>query len=125
MAVWGSPQSAIRMYLDVPFTKLAVEHGGSKIMANTVAVGAVLGMMKMNLDILIDIIRDTFRKKGEDIIKENINAAKAGHEFAVAHCTACQFYPADTSGAKMLINAIEAIGFGAMSQGANSILPIR
>ena len=115
----GLSQSAVRNpnVLDVPFTKLAVEHGGSKIMANTVAVGAVLGMMKMNLDILIDIIRDTFRKKGEDIIKENINAAKAGHEFAVAHCTACQFFPADTSGAKMLINAIEAIGFGAIASG--------
>ena len=28
-------------YLDVPFTRLAVEHGGNKIMANTVATGTV------------------------------------------------------------------------------------
>ena len=103
--------------LDIPFATLAVEHGGSKIMANTVAVGAVLGMLKMDLDILSEIISDTFRKKGEDVIKENINAAKAGHEFAVAHCPACRFLPADTSRPKMLMNAIEAIGFGAVASG--------
>jgi 2-oxoglutarate/2-oxoacid ferredoxin oxidoreductase subunit alpha len=112
-------QTAIRNQnaLDIPFAKLAVEHGGSKIMANTVAVGAVLGMLRMNLAILDDIIRDTFRKKGEGVIKENINAAKAGHEFAIAHCTACRFFPADTSRAKILINAIEAIGLGAIASG--------
>jgi 2-oxoglutarate/2-oxoacid ferredoxin oxidoreductase subunit alpha len=103
--------------LDIPFTKLAVEHGGSKIVANTVAVGAVLGMLRMKLDILDDIIRDTFRKKGDDVIRENINAAKAGHEFAIANCPSCRVSPADTSGAKMLINAIEAIGFGAIASG--------
>ena len=47
-------------YLDIPFIKLAVESGGSKIMANTVATGAVLGMLGMDLDILIAIIKDTF-----------------------------------------------------------------
>jgi 2-oxoglutarate/2-oxoacid ferredoxin oxidoreductase subunit alpha len=112
-------QSAIHnpKALDIPFAKLALEHGGSKIMANTVAIGAVLGMLRMDLKILDDILRDTFRKKGEAIITENIKAAKAGLEFAIAHCPACRFVPADTSRAKMLINAIEAIGFGAVASG--------
>ena len=51
-------------------------------MANTVATGAVLGMLKMKLDILIGIIKNTFKKKGEDVIKANINSAMAGHNFA-------------------------------------------
>ena len=49
--------------LDIPFIKLAVESGGSKIMANTVATGAVLGMLGMDLDILIAIIKDTFKRR--------------------------------------------------------------
>src|SRR4030042_5970079 len=32
--------------LDIPFEKLALEHGGNKIMVNTVATGAVLGMLR-------------------------------------------------------------------------------
>jgi len=50
-------------FLDIPFVQLAVEHGGNKIMANTVAVGAVMGMMGMDLDVLIAILKDTFKKK--------------------------------------------------------------
>ncbi len=38
------------LFLDIPFEKLALDQGGSKIMANTVATGAVLGMLGMELD---------------------------------------------------------------------------
>ena len=47
-------------FLDIPFVNLAVEHGGNKIMANTVAIGSVLGMLGMKLDILLGIFKDIF-----------------------------------------------------------------
>ena len=61
-------------------------------MASTVAVGSVLGMLGMKLDILNGIIRDTFGKKGEDIVESNINAAAAGHDFTVKNCERCSFF---------------------------------
>ncbi len=103
--------------LDIPFTKLAVDKGGSRIMANTVATGAILGMLKMSPEILNDIISDTFRKKGEDVIKTNIDAAAAGHDFAVKNCLACLLMPADVTKTKMLLTTIETIGFGAVASG--------
>ena len=106
--------------LDIPFIKLAVESGGSKIMANTVATGAVLGMLGMDLDILIAIIKDTFKKKGEQVINSNISAAMSGHDFAVKNCMRCSFSPAVTGSPlkpKMLINSVEAIGLGAIASG--------
>ena len=66
--------------LDVSFAKLAVEQGGDRIMANTVAIGAILGMLGMKLDIMDEIIKETFRKKGDEVIKGNINAAIAGRD---------------------------------------------
>lgn len=101
----GAPRSELRTpnFLDIPFGKLAVEHGGSKIMANTVATGAVLGMIGMDPDILLNIIKDTFRKKGEDVIKANTFAAMAGHDFAVKQCIKCSFSAAPQSNPKMLI----------------------
>lgn len=103
--------------LDIPFVKLAIEHANNKIMANTVATGAVLGMLGMELDVLIDIIRDTFKKKGEDIVKANINAAMAGHDYAVKECIKCSFSAAPISKPKMLIAGNDAIGLGAISSG--------
>lgn len=104
-------------FLDIPFVNLAVEHGGNKIMANTVATGAVLGMLGMELDILLDIIKDTFKKKGEDIIKANINAAMAGHDYAVKECIKCSFSAVPISKSRMLITGNDAIGLGAIASG--------
>jgi 2-oxoglutarate ferredoxin oxidoreductase subunit alpha len=102
---------------DIPFANLAMEHGGNRIMSNTVAVGAVLGMLGMELDILLAIIRETFKKKGEDVIKGNINAAMAGHDYAIKECIKCSFSAATVSKSKMLIGGAEAIGFGAIASG--------
>ena len=104
-------------YLDIPFENLAVEHGGSKIMANTVATGAVLGMLRMDLNVLDGILTDTFKKKGDEIINANRKAAQAGHEFAVKNCPQCSFIPSSSSAPKMLIAGIEAIAFGAIASG--------
>ena len=106
------------LFLDVPFVNLAVEHGGNKIMANTVAVGAVLGMLGMKLDILTKIIEDTFEKKGAEIIKGNVNAANVGYDFAREKCLRCNFIVKEAQGKTlMLINGIESIGVGAISSG--------
>lgn len=104
-------------FLDVPFTDLAVAHGGSKIMANTVATGAVLGMLGMDLGILLNLIRETFERKGEDVVKANVDAAMAGHDFAVSKCARCSFAAAPVGKPRMLINTAEAVGLGAISGG--------
>ena len=43
-------------FLEVPFVKLATQDGGSRIMANTVATGALLGMLGLPLDVYMDVI---------------------------------------------------------------------
>jgi 2-oxoglutarate ferredoxin oxidoreductase subunit alpha len=43
-------------FLDIPFADLAIENGGEHIMANTVATGAVLGMLGMELTHFLDIM---------------------------------------------------------------------
>jgi 2-oxoglutarate ferredoxin oxidoreductase subunit alpha len=104
-------------FLDIPFEQLAIEHGGSKIMANTVAVGAVMGMIGMDLDVLLAILRSTFQKKGEEVIKQNTAAAMAGHDYAVKKCIKCSFSAAPLSKPKMLIAGNDAIGLGAVASG--------
>ncbi|MFZ3138577.1 MAG: 2-oxoacid:acceptor oxidoreductase subunit alpha [Thermodesulfovibrionales bacterium] len=103
-------------FLDIPFIDLAQQHG-NKIMANTVATGAVLGMLRLDLDILNNVIHDTFKKKGEDLVQANIMAAKAGHAFALEKCLRCSFVPSAVFSAKMLIPGTEAIALGVIASG--------
>jgi 2-oxoglutarate ferredoxin oxidoreductase subunit alpha len=106
------------LFLDVPFEKLALEQGGSKIMANTVATGAVLGMLGMDLRLFLELLAETFGKKGDEVVRENRNAAHAGHEFAVQNCVQCPF---DLSvrevKQRMLLGGVEAIALGALASG--------
>ncbi len=108
-------------FLDVPFLNLAMDKGGSRIMANIVATGTVLGLLGMKPDILTGIIKDKFTKKGEDIVRSNINAAMAGYDFSVKNCRHCAFsLPAECNSPrtpKMLISGNEAIGLGAVASG--------
>jgi 2-oxoglutarate ferredoxin oxidoreductase subunit alpha len=105
-------------YLDIPFVNLAEEHGSNRIMSNTVAIGAVLGMLGMDLNILNSILRDTFGKKGEGIIEGNIKSAEAGYNFAGENCKQCSFsVPGMGKKNLMLMNGVEAIGLGAISSG--------
>ena len=104
-------------FLDIPFTNLAAEHGGSGIMANTVAIGAMLGILGMDMDVLLAVIAETFQKKGEHVIKANHASALAGFDYAVKHCAHCSFSAAAAAEPKMLIAGIDAIGFGAVAAG--------
>ncbi len=104
-------------FLDVPVVDLALEHGGNEIMANTVAVGAVLGMLGMDMDILAKILRDTFKKKGEEVIAANTKTARAGYDFARHECKRCSFTAEAQKEPNMLISGIESIALGAIASG--------
>ncbi len=106
------------LFLDIPFEKLALEQGGSKIMANSVATGAVLGILGMEPAPLLDLIAETFQKKGDEVVQSNKNAALAGHDFAVRNCTACSFsVSVKDVKQRMLIAGVEAIALGALASG--------
>ncbi|MDX9715061.1 MAG: 2-oxoacid:acceptor oxidoreductase subunit alpha [Dissulfurispiraceae bacterium] len=104
-------------FIDIPFIKLAQESGGSRIMANTVAIGAVHGMLKLDLDTASQIFRETFARKGDDVVKVNIDAAKAGFDFASSECKQCSFRISEKSEPLMLISTTEALAAGAMAAG--------
>ncbi len=103
--------------LDVPFDGLAVSEAGDKVMTNTVAVGAALGTLGMDTDILEAIITERFNRKGAGIIEGNIKALRAGHTYANNNCKKCSFLPAEKGRRKLLINGLNATGMGALASG--------
>lgn len=104
-------------FLDVPFIKFSVEISGSKIMANSVVMGVILGMLGMKLDILNNIIEDTFKKKGSEVLNANKQAINKGYDYALSQCIRCSFMVPPPNRKLMLIGGNEAIALGAVASG--------
>ncbi len=68
-------------------TKAVLEKHGAilPIMQNTVAVGAVLGLLGLGTESAEDVLKDTFAHKGEKVIDLNVSLLKAGYDYAIAN----------------------------------------
>ena len=64
----------------MPLDRLAEEKVGNRLMANTVALGAALGLVEYDLEILEQVLREHFG--AGEIGEANIKTAKAGYKFA-------------------------------------------
>ena len=72
-----------RTIIDIPFSKIAAEIG-SPLYANTIGIGVILGLLKVEAEVLSTFLSGFFEKKSKDIIEKNIIAGKRGHELGSA-----------------------------------------
>src|SRR3990170_959446 len=105
----------------VPLASLAEEKSGNRIMANTVALGAALGLVGYDLEIMDGVLRDQFGT-GE-IGQGNIKAARAGYEYVRENFKGDSSLRLSvlSSGKRMLINGAEAIALGAIAAGCKFV----
>jgi len=105
--------------LSVPFERLAQDLAGTRIMSNTVALGAALCLIGYDLDILASILTKIFGKRSQEIAEKNVEAAKAGYDYVQALSGAVFNTKLSTIGKseRMVINGAEAIGLGALVGG--------
>jgi 2-oxoglutarate/2-oxoacid ferredoxin oxidoreductase subunit alpha len=102
--------------IGLPFEKMAVETSGDKVMANTVALAATLGLIRYDFGKLEQVLRETF--KG-DSGEKNVKAARAGYDFITEN------FKGDFSlrlniisqAKRMLLNGNDAITLGAIAAG--------
>jgi 2-oxoglutarate/2-oxoacid ferredoxin oxidoreductase subunit alpha len=116
-------ESQDSIFLDVPLEKLAVEAAANTIMSNSVAVGAVLGLIGFDFDILADVLRWHFAKNPQKVQEDNVKAAKAGFDYASQHIpkTFTQVCQPAGEGGCMFINGSDALSLGAMAAGCKFV----
>ncbi len=102
----------------IPLENLAIEHAGNKRYFNTVALGAVIGILNGDFQRLDDFLKTFFSTKSE-VADANSRAAKAGFDYVSKNYAdfslplpICQ-QPTK----KMFINGNEAIALGALAAG--------
>jgi 2-oxoglutarate ferredoxin oxidoreductase subunit alpha len=111
-------------FADVPFTRTAVEIG-NKIYSNVVAVGAVGGLLGINLKTAGEYVRRFFSSKSEDVARENVAALEEGFKLgeALAESSKVEFdVVCDRAvGDQVVLSGAEAVGLGAIAGGCNFI----
>jgi 2-oxoglutarate ferredoxin oxidoreductase subunit alpha len=55
------------------------------VMQNTAALGALLHLVGFEVDATAEILLETFKKKGQDIIDQNVGVLRAGYDHAARH----------------------------------------
>ncbi|MFZ5501863.1 MAG: 2-oxoacid:acceptor oxidoreductase subunit alpha, partial [Candidatus Micrarchaeota archaeon] len=102
----------------LPLLDLTKEVGGTEQMKNTTALGAALAAVEYPLDVLAGIMQDEFGRKGEAVVKKNMDAAKAGYDFVKSNSMHCKKALKPLSDErKVIITGNEAISLGAVAGG--------
>lgn len=107
----------LKLY-SVPLKGIVKELKGNLIMGNTVALGATIGLLDYDLEILNGVMRDVFKPKVAEL---NVKATKMGYNYARKHYAGNFEYRlkrTDAAGKrKMFLTGNEAVGLGAIRAG--------
>ena len=104
----------------VPINKIARDVGGSEIMRNTAALGAVMALLGGKMQHLKDLIAEEFSDKKPEITEKNHLVCQAGYDYALGH------YKNEIKNVlsqrpnkleQIVVNGNEAIGLGAIAAG--------
>jgi len=106
-------------FLNIPAIAIIEEMGVHRVMANSLIMGAVLGLMGLDLEPFNEIIGDFIHKKTDEVIKTNTQMAQKGFDHVVENFSdKCSFELPETQKTKqLLINGNLAIGLGALVSG--------
>lgn len=103
--------------LGLPLERLAEEKAGSKFMANTVALGAALGLVEYELEMAEAVLREHFG--AGETAEGNVVAARAGYDYVRQQSQRASGHHLGPSARvkRMLLTGNEAIALGAMAAG--------
>ncbi|QLA20527.1 2-oxoacid:acceptor oxidoreductase subunit alpha [Desulfolutivibrio sulfoxidireducens] len=114
-AAHGDEAAGLRT-LRVPFKDLCPR----PIYENMAALGVLCSLLCLDAVWISRIIRDTFAKKGEEIVAANLQVFEAARAWTVAqNVTFTCIAPAVNTEKRIMVNGNEAIALGAMAAGVN------
>lgn len=87
------------------------------VMQNTVALGALSFLTSLDFETLAGVLADTFQHKGQAVIDQNVNIARAGHDYAKEHFVPLGYEWNFTRIRRPFITGNEAIAMGAVAAG--------
>lgn len=107
-------------FLPISLTELAKQAGG-EVMRNVVALGATLAILNQPRNIADQVIKENFKNKGEQVIKNNLQALASGYKEAkkIFHEDFICQLPLVKKNNNILVASNEALALGALANGLN------
>jgi len=101
-----------------PFSvkKLAPSIRGDLIQ-NTIALSAILKLVKVDFEILEEILGLQFRRRGAEAVKENVGVARAGYDYAATHFTPFPYALPDMGKRLAFLEGNQALAMGGAAAG--------
>lgn len=113
-----------RQGIVAPFTAMALEIG-QKIYANSLALGAVCGLLGLDRDRLAQRVGEKFAGKGEETARANLRAADRGFDLGIGlrREKGLDFglEPDPAIAGHLLLSGNEALALGALAGGCNAV----
>jgi 2-oxoglutarate ferredoxin oxidoreductase subunit alpha len=91
--------------------------GANKLGANTVAIAATLQMLGIEFKPLEEVLTHQFKKKGDAVVAENVNIAKAGYEYAAANFRSFPFKAPNLGKGMAVLTGNQAAALGGAAAG--------
>ncbi len=110
--------------VDIPFEELSNNLGG-KIYANIIALGVIIRLLQADNNIFRSLLSETFKKKGQETVDNNIKAAVKGFEVAEELLRShklknvFEILKAPDVVDDYIIDGRQAVGLGAIAGGCN------
>jgi 2-oxoglutarate ferredoxin oxidoreductase subunit alpha len=112
-----------RKAMPVPLIEIAKEHG-ERVMANTAALGAAAGVVEYSYERMADVIRENFRRKGDEVVAANLRVARAAYLYAQERYAAdfeWKVQPVPGAPRRMVMSGNQAFALGALAGGCRFI----
>ncbi|MGA8303114.1 MAG: 2-oxoacid:acceptor oxidoreductase subunit alpha [Thermoplasmata archaeon] len=103
--------------LAVPTLEFARKYTSQSILQNAAGMGASAYLAGIPLDLLHEVLRDSFGKKAGDVVDWNLGASSAGYEFATKNGGANDQAISKRGAPKLLMTGNSAIALGAAAAG--------
>ncbi len=103
----------------VPLSRFAKEAGGDELLINTVALGAITGMLGGDLEILKELIKEEYGDKNAAVVEADTKAADLGYQYAKEKYDdkVVDVLKPGSKSKHMVVNGNEAAAMGAIAGG--------
>lgn len=103
-----------QILINIPLKKILNELGGNLVMRNTIMLGASIALLGGEIEILLNILKEQFEKKGESVISFNQKFAQAGYDYVIKNYASLinPILKKKTSTPKLVISGNEAFSLG-------------
>src|SRR5580658_8156148 len=103
--------------LPVPTLEMARKFTSQSILQNAGGIGATAFLAGIPLDVLHQVLTDSFGRKAGDVVTWNIGASTAGYQYAEAHASVHDHAVKKGGAPKLLMTGNQAIALGAAAAG--------